>query len=230
MPRKVLINDDFFDVWSPEMAWVLGVVFTDGHFGKSNAKGIRRLYIAQKEIELLEKIKALMRSEHKIIKNTQSDKINTIYYLSFTNDKIYASLLRLGLVPKKSLILKFPNIPDEYLRHFLRGCWDGDGSFYYENGNPKRIRGDYVSGSFEFLNAFVDNLKKLSGIENIAVHKKHNNPRCFYIKLSPKATIKLFPIFYDNVPETMYLISKYETLKRSYEILKQNSGKGDNIG
>jgi hypothetical protein len=56
------------------MAWVLGISYTDGHFGKANSKGIRRFYIAQKEIELLEKIKTLMRSKHKILINTQPNR------------------------------------------------------------------------------------------------------------------------------------------------------------
>jgi len=35
--------------------------------------------------------------------------------------------------------MAFPKIPDEYIRHFVRGCWDGDGTVYIEkrNGNLK---------------------------------------------------------------------------------------------
>jgi hypothetical protein len=29
-PRKHQVNEDFFKIWSHEMAWVLGIVITDG--------------------------------------------------------------------------------------------------------------------------------------------------------------------------------------------------------
>lgn len=219
MPKRIAINENFFENWSPESAWALGVLFTDGHYGKANASGIRRIYIAQKDTELLEKIKNLMGSKHKIIKNKQPDRVNTIHYFTFTNKKIFDPLIKLGLVPKKSLIVKFPDVPEEYIRHFLRGCWDGDGSFYYENNNPKRIRGDYISGSLDFINIFVQELKQLSGISNISILRKHHKPNCYYIKLSPNQTVKLFPVLYEGVPETMYLSRKYAKIKQSYELL-----------
>jgi intein/homing endonuclease len=34
----------------------------------------------------------------------------------------------MGMVPNKSLVLKFPDIPKEMYRHFIRGYFDGDGS------------------------------------------------------------------------------------------------------
>ncbi len=220
MPRKVSINENFFNFWSPEMAWVLGVIFTDGHFGKANSKGIKRLYIAQKEPELLEKIRRLMNSKHKIMINNQTNKKSKIHYFSFTNKKIYLSLIKLGLIPKKSLKLKFPDMPEEYLRHFLRGCWDGDGSFYYEYGKPRKIRADYVSGSYDFIVEFVAHLERLCGIDKINIYKKHKNNTCFYIKLGAPNAIKLFPVFYKDVPEGAFLKAKYVNLRQSYELMR----------
>ena len=219
MSKHVEINERFFETWTPESAWVLGILFTDGHYGKANASGIRRVYVAQKDTELLEKVKNLMGSKHKIVRNKQSDKINIIHYFSFTNKNIYESLIKAGLVAKKSHIIKFPGMPKKYIRHFLRGCWDGDGSFYYENNNPKRIRGDYISGSLDFISIFVQELRQLSGINNISILQKHHKPNCYYIKLSPNQTVKLFPVLYEDVPETMYLSRKYAKIKQSYELL-----------
>jgi hypothetical protein len=219
MSKKVYINECFFEKWTPEMAWVLGVIYTDGYFGAANKKGTRRLYIAQKDPEILDKIKLLMNSQHKIIRNTQTNKIDKIYYFSLTNDAVYQSLVHLGIRPRKSLSLVFPqDIPFDCVRHFLRGCWDGDGSFYYENDNPKLIRGDFVSGSYEFIQEYVNKLNHLLKL-NINLYKKHKSNNSYYIKLAPKQTVKLFELFYYNVSEQMYLIKKYNKLRLSYELL-----------
>lgn len=222
MFKRVYINENFFEKWTPEMAWVLGVIFTDGHFGIPNFKGIKRLYIAQKEPEILEKIKSLMHSDHEILIRRQTDKTNKMHFLSFTNEKIYNSLIKLGLTSKKSFILKFPqDIPQKCIRHFLRGCWDGDGSFYYEYNDPKKIRGDFVSSSYDFIRDYVNKIMNLTGINEIKIYNKHKKKNCFYIKMAPNQTTKLFPHFYNGVSEDMYLASKYSKLKKSYEILER---------
>jgi hypothetical protein len=222
MSKHVNINQDFFNKWSPEMAWVLGVIYTDGFFGAPNSKRVRRLYISQKEPELLEKIKNLMCSNHKIIIRNQTDKINKMHFLSFTNEKIYNSLIRLGMMPNKSFILKFPqDIPQECVKHFLRGCWDGDGSFYYEYNDPRKVRGDFVSGSHDFIRVYVDKIMDLTGIDEIKIYNKHKNKNCYYIKMAPSQTVKLFPHFYDGVSEDMYLVNKYLKLKKSHEMFER---------
>lgn len=76
--EKRTVNEDFFSSWSKEMAWILGVVYTDGHIdpGKQEDPSrpitgtTARLTIAQKEPELLFKTNRLMDSNAKIISVT----------------------------------------------------------------------------------------------------------------------------------------------------------------
>lgn len=55
------INDKFFSTWSLEMAYVLGLIITDGCISKH---GVISLSMNDKEV--LEKVKAAMGSEHHI--------------------------------------------------------------------------------------------------------------------------------------------------------------------
>ncbi|KPJ65080.1 hypothetical protein AMJ44_11085 [candidate division WOR-1 bacterium DG_54_3] len=71
-----------------------------------------------------------------------------------------------------------------------------------------------------FRKVYVDKIKSLTGINEIKIYSKHKRNNCFYIKLAPNQTVKLFPIFYDSVSEDMYLARKYIKLKKSYEMLK----------
>ncbi len=56
---------------------------------------------------------------------------NTIAYrVQWGDVQLYNFLLGIGLMPNKSLKLRELFVPDEFFFHFLRGCFDGDGSFY----------------------------------------------------------------------------------------------------
>lgn len=52
--NKIHFNENFFSKWSNEMAYVLGLIYTDGNITNSSIK-MGRLTFAQKEKELLEK-------------------------------------------------------------------------------------------------------------------------------------------------------------------------------
>lgn len=43
-------------------------------------------------------------------------------------------------VYKKMLDIKFPQIPPQSVRHFIRGCWDGDGSVYFTRHKLRYFR------------------------------------------------------------------------------------------
>jgi hypothetical protein len=72
--RKQRTNESFFSDWSPEMAYVLGVIYADGYIlpsrkrdpSRKKALLVDRLSVAQKETELLIKILAMMNSDAKI--------------------------------------------------------------------------------------------------------------------------------------------------------------------
>lgn len=101
------------------MAYVIGFVFTDG-----NVCG-NALTIAQDERYILELIKSVMGANYKITRRPNGK--NDIYTLVIHRKEIVEDLRNLGVVEGKSRIIKFPNVPDEYLSHFVRGVIDGDG-------------------------------------------------------------------------------------------------------
>lgn len=59
---------------------------------------------------------------------------NQVKVLTLCSKQLGEWFISKGCVPRKSLTLQFPTIPDRYLPDFLRGCLDGDGSigFYPE--------------------------------------------------------------------------------------------------
>jgi hypothetical protein len=126
--QKININKLFFKTWSSQMAYVLGVIYTDGSLLQGRKRGtdhgsrLSRFSVSQKEPELLEKILALMGCNAKLYLSKQRDTGNPIYQFHVNDEDIYDDLSKLGLTPKKSLTMQFPEVPGEYVSHFIRGC------------------------------------------------------------------------------------------------------------
>lgn len=90
------------------------------------------------------------------------------------NKKIAQDLINLGCTPRKSLTLKFPNceiVPNEYIKDFIRGYFDGDGCVYVKDDLSKCS----VSflGTYDFLNELSDILEKELGLIKPKITKKN---------------------------------------------------------
>jgi hypothetical protein len=222
---KVRINQNFFSSWTNEMAYVLGILYTDGYlqYGKYNPRQLTPtgcVRLAQKEPELLEKVLALMNCDARILYSKERRRGNIvageIYYFQIHESKVYDDLLKLGLTPRKSLTLSFPEMPQEYIRHFIRGCWDGDGSVYFDTAS-RRIGASFVSGSTEFIKGMVATLKNEGLPERRINVQKGNNPS-YYIRFTTRQVPMLFHYLYDDVPEAQYLKRKYNLFKSAVDI------------
>jgi len=118
---KLKVNANFFNTWSPGMAYILGFIFADGCLVE-HKNGYHGLDITSKDLQLLKLIKEQLKAEHKIAKKERG------YHIQIRNRNIYNNLIKLGLIPRKSKIIEFPKLPKRYFSHFVRGLFDGDGS------------------------------------------------------------------------------------------------------
>lgn len=134
--EKYCINKDFFKVWTKDMAWVLGMIYSDGHIVEDKA-----FSISQKDANILEIIRNLLDSNHPF---TGGDKTK-LYTFCIGSKEMVKDLINHGLTPKKSLTLKFPYVPEEFLSHFIRGIIDGDG-WVKKEGSVMNV----TSGSKDF--------------------------------------------------------------------------------
>ena len=102
-PRKLL----FFD-WSPELAYAVGLLVTDGCLS-SNKKNI---IFTSKDIEQIGNIKRIINLPGKI--GFTRNKRSEAYRLQFSSVQLWDWLYSIGLTPHKSLTIGSINIPDEY--------------------------------------------------------------------------------------------------------------------
>jgi hypothetical protein len=207
-------NKKFFKSWSPDMAYVLGVIYTDGCISQD----LYRFMVAQKEPELLEKCLKLMGSDAMIVFTKKRGIAGAIYKFQVNGKGIIEDLLKLGLKPNKSLSLDFPKIPSACVKHFIRGCWDGDGSVYLEENNPSKPCASFISGSENFATEILKHLVML-GMSETRMYKRSRR-NIFEFRFRGTDCAKLYHVLYDDVPEIMYLNRKYErfeAIARHYE-------------
>lgn len=73
--------------------------------------------------------------------------MKTKYTLMLNRKIIKEDLVNLhGIGSAKSLSLEFPNVPNCYLSHFMRGYFDGDGCIYKD-----KFFVNIVSGSHKWI-------------------------------------------------------------------------------
>lgn len=124
MNRIYKANDNFFSEWSVDMAYILGFISADGCI-----KNDRRFCICLQrgDIEVLEYMKSAMELTNPIrvfIGSDGTDKCE----LEVTSPKMCSDLLALNVTPAKTYTILPPdNIPDDYMSHYIRGIFDGDG-------------------------------------------------------------------------------------------------------
>jgi hypothetical protein len=142
-----------------------------------------------------------------------------LYDFRITNEIIYDDLIKLGLTPRKSLIQTFPEIPDQSVRHFIRGCWDGDGSVFIEHSEKKcrKIAAHFVSGSLKFVEGLVKCLVN-AGLSETYIYGNKSETQSYNIRYRGSNVPQLFHYLYDNVPSTQYLERKFNLFKQSLEM------------
>jgi hypothetical protein len=210
------------------------LVFTDGNVDpgqkidptrRSGAKP--RVKISQKDPEILLKALKLMECNAKLLFQKErrygSIVAGALHVFDITNERLYRDLVALGITPNKSLTMPFPNIPEEFVGHFMRGCWDGDGTIHVRIGGEKReAYAGIVSGSLDFMTGLVQRLFSIGIMRRKAAHFRgiHRHPlepldfhpdhNSYAIKIKGKENLTtLFHYLYDSVDSSMRLERKY---------------------
>lgn len=221
MPIYKTKNENFFKKWNPEMAYVLGFFTADGDMIK-NKRGAHFIELQITDKNLLEKIRNLLGSNHKIGINKINDKWKTRYRLQIGRKIIFNDLLKLGLTPNKSKTITLPKIPNKYLSHFTRGYFDGDGNvtiskYKRANRNYKKsttILSGFTSGSKFFLEKLHLKLKKIAKISGGTLYF-HQGYRLYF---SVKDSLLLYKFLYKNINNNLYLSRKKKIFEKYFKL------------
>ena len=203
--RKYTLDETFFDVIDTEAkAYVLGFIAADGYVDDTNNRIVISLNV--KDEDILAKILDKVNSNQKIKYFIKDGKYNHCK-ISLNSKKIVSSIIKRGVLPRKSLTMSgevIDSIPKEFVRHFLRGYFEGDGHVTYGSKYASGIKYCVVIiGTLDFLTKTF----KANCISNSLI-KKYSSCGMYRWVTSKRDHVDAF-LTYIYKDSTIYLNRKY---------------------
>lgn len=154
-----VVNENFFSEQNPQMAYVLGLIVTDGYLThKSDGREVLCLKLIDRD--LLEDVRDMMDSTYGIYLCGKTDAGNDIFRIEFDRRQLIDDVKKYGIAKQKTLITVFPDLLEEkYYPDFIRGILDGDGCVWYREDKRRRnswITEVYFLGTFDLLNRVAE--------------------------------------------------------------------------
>lgn len=189
--NKYTIDDNYFgDIDNEYEAYILGYLYAKGSVFRGQDGERYELTISGTDLELIEKIKRILRSTHKIKPNGDA------YKMRVASKGFVLNLGDLGLTGNKTETLAYPTfIPRDVERHFIRGYFDGKGSFMIEEG--RRVTSNLAAGSYRFIEGLRDRLVSL-GLSRANIHQYGAMQSTNIIRYYVKDTKKLYSLLYTD--------------------------------
>lgn len=225
-------DTEIFKTWTPEMAWLLGLLFSDGYF--HDVLKQRQIRLCLNDTETVEKAARIIGPEFSARPRglSKSSKIPS-FELCFGGGSIFEDLTALGLAQAKSLTMLFPDVPPNYLSHFIRGCWDGDGGISATGATPAA---HYTCGSIKFITCLRDMLfdqgivRKIlrkhdpefealserfgAGPYPLRIYKRGQESKAFDLRIGhPESLRRLFDFMYNGSADAIRMSRKYDAFR-----------------
>jgi hypothetical protein len=187
--RTYHCNHDFFEcIDTEEKAYWLGFMAADGcvEIGKRKTMS---LSLASQDESHVARFRDALSSNHPIgrgAKPKQCGRVGKDFYsrLRVCSSKLVDDLCNGGVCPRKSLVLEWPHsLPQELVRHYIRGYFDGDGTWTFKT---QKNAGKNVQSAFSVI----------SSKEHLLVLQNHLMQECGLGATTICETGKIFKLSY----------------------------------
>jgi len=179
---------------TPKKYYWLGFIYADG--GVTNKYGLR-VGLSIKDINHLKKLQKFVgiNRKGKFYKLSIYKNKYTSCNLSFGNKKLVKYLEKYSIIPRKTFNVFPKNIPEKFMKYWILGYFDGDGSIFQTK------RGDYIAsivGNKKTLN-FINEWVKKHCYKSLNIHSHKNifdirlgelDSYCFLSRLYDKENLK----------------------------------------
>lgn len=215
--KKYEKDETFFEkIDSESKAYILGFIAADGSISIKN--NLIKIDLKKTDDEILIKMMKEMKynntlkyyHQHVILSGKEYEEETA--RLNISSHKMVEDIQKYGITEKKSnsLSINFSLIPEDMLRHFMRGLMDGDGCITTSN-TKNGVKGFTVSltSSNNTIDDCIELIQKT--FPNIKIYKYHRtqnkNNATFMIRNKQNIKDYLDWLYYDS---TIYLERKYK--------------------
>jgi hypothetical protein len=211
------VDKDVFKELTISSAFLLGYIFTDGDLLLNETTGKYFLRIYSKYKYKIENAKKILRAEAKIQhRKAQTHKgrnQSEMFFIHIANEYIIDDLLDYGMVLNKNQAIRFPEIPEHLIPHFLRGVWSGSGSVMTYKDRPLTT---LVNGSYKFITEVERRLNAV-GLKKRKIYiNKHSKKSSFTIKYAMADTEKLYRYLYAGVTDETTCVKQEKIFKEYF--------------
>src|SRR3989344_2694216 len=207
LKRKVKIG------WTDNFAYAIGLIASDGSLHSDQ----KRIWFGSAEAEMLINFKEALGLDNKITRYARGGEKEKRYFCLTFGDKIFYQFLNsIGVTSAKSKTIQAVAVPKKYFPAFLRGLFDGDGSFYtFQDKRWPDSHGyqmSFASASFEFINWIKSTLSSLYKVKGFI----RKGDGVFNIRYVKRDSIILSQVMYKNITANrgLFLRRKYDKITK----------------
>jgi len=202
--------------WNNNFAYAIGLLASDGCLSSDG----RHLDLTSKDKEQILNFMKCLGLKNKIgRKSRDKEKIKKYYRVQFGDVKLYRFLCSIGLKARKSKTLERVDIPINFFADFLRGIFDGDGSFVtfkHPESRNIQIRVKFYSASPIFLRWLQQKINNQIGRRGFI----SKSARVEALEYAIADSLKLLSYLYYS-PNVICLSRKFQKVQAYYLTRKQ---------
>lgn len=215
--RRYYLNEHYFDeIDTPNKAYILGFFYADGN--NSIDKNTVCMALQERDKDVLEAIRKEIGSTkplefvNRSKKRSEGCNCQDQYKLVMYSEYMCKTLQEKGMVPRKSLVLQWPNfLSDDLYPHFIRGFLDGDGTI---DNRKSSYRASFL-GPYNFCKDALEYIESKLGIRGYIYENVCENGITANLIINHKEQVKKF-LDYIYQDADLYLKRKYNIYISKY--------------
>ncbi|MEK7581719.1 MAG: hypothetical protein AAB488_00060 [Patescibacteria group bacterium] len=206
--------------WSANFAYAIGLLASDGCLYNDG----RHMSVVSKDKEMIDNFQKALSINYNVGKKAGSASTDKKYFnLQIGDVLFYKFLMGIGLTPAKSKTIGEIKIPSKYFFDFLRGSFDGDGTFYsYWDPRWKSsfmFYTEFISASRKHIDWLRGEIKKRVKI-NGHITSGGKDGVTYQLKYAKKESLEIIKKMYYN-PKVIYLSRKRVKIVKALLIEKR---------